>query len=312
MNKYKTRVPLTSKQIAGLSTRSADRVTTALILAAGTGSRLQPLTLDAPKCLTEVGGKTILGRQIDSLRTQGIENLVLVTGFQGDQVRQYLDRHAADMQVDYVFNPRYATTNNIYSLWLARHMIDGPFMLLESDLVFETSLLDNMLQPDRIAVSNILPWMNGTTVELDDAGAVTSFDVSHGSHAAPCYKTVNIYTLSAQSWKATAARLDQFISAGRTDEYYEAVFAEMIPEGTICFEAAFFDEKKWCEIDTVNDLSAAEMLFHPLPRLATKYVNLPRVGADESIKKRGMDTTPIAEISSALTDAPAALGNPDS
>ena len=311
MKKNKTREPLTSGPIAGSSSCKSERVTHALILAAGTGSRLRPLTLDAPKCLTEVGGKPILGRQIDSLRTQGIRNLVMVAGFEDGQIRRYLDRHAADMQVDYVFNPLYATTNNIYSLWLAKHLIDGPFMLLESDLVFETSMLDDMLQPDTVAVSNILPWMNGTNVELDANGAVTSFNLSHGSDDVPRYKTVNIYTFSAQNWKATASRLDQYISAGRTNDYYEAVFAEMIPEGTVRFEAVFFDENKWYEIDTVNDLSAADTLFHHVPRFVAKDEHFLRVSTAESMKKRGKDTTVIAKIATASSGVAAAMGHPD-
>ena len=88
-------------------------VTTALLLAAGTGSRLRPLTLDAPKCLTEVGGRPILARLVDNIRTQGITRLVVVTGYLEYRIREFLQKYAADMQVDYVFNPDYQTTNNI-------------------------------------------------------------------------------------------------------------------------------------------------------------------------------------------------------
>lgn len=134
-----------------------NRITTALLLAAGTGSRLRPLTLDAPKCLTEVSGEPILGRLVDNLRLQGIKRLVVVTGYLDHCIREFLKENAADMQLDYVFNPVYQTTNNIYSLWLARKTIEEPFVLLESDLVFEASMLEPILVPDKIAVSNILP-----------------------------------------------------------------------------------------------------------------------------------------------------------
>jgi choline kinase len=103
-------------------------VTTALLLAAGTGSRLQPLTLDAPKCLTEVGGIPILERLVNNLRAQGFTRLVVVIGHLGDRIQEFLQQHAADMQVDYVINPDYRTTNNIYSLWLARQQIREPFL----------------------------------------------------------------------------------------------------------------------------------------------------------------------------------------
>lgn len=138
------------------------RTTTALLLAAGTGSRLRPLTTNAPKYLTEVGGLPILERLVDNLRDLGIERLVVVVGHLGDRIRDFLKDKASDMQVDYIASPEYRTTNNIYSLWLARDRIREPFLLLESDLVFDASMLEDMLQPDKIAVSRIRSWMNGT------------------------------------------------------------------------------------------------------------------------------------------------------
>jgi choline kinase len=243
-------------------------ITTALLLAAGTGSRLRPLTLDAPKCLTEVAGESILGRLVDNLRSQGIKRLVVVTGYLDHCVREFLDEYAADMQLDYVFNPIYSTTNNIYSLWLARKVIQESFVLIESDLVFEESMLDSMLVADRIAISNVLPWMNGTMVEINDEQGVAAFHVKHDVNDARRYKTVNIYSLSAQSWQRVIARLDQFINAERVGEYYETVFADMVADGTLEFDAVFFDENNWYEIDTVKDLHQAELMFSYIPSLA--------------------------------------------
>ena len=92
-------------------------VTTALLLAAGTGTRLRPVTTDAPKCLTEVAGHSILGRLVDNLRAQGLERLVVVIGYLGDRIREFLRHNAGSLRIDYVTNPEYRTTNNIYSLW---------------------------------------------------------------------------------------------------------------------------------------------------------------------------------------------------
>lgn len=242
----------------------SNQISTALLLAAGTGSRLRPLTLDAPKCLTEVGGRPILARLIENLRIQGITRLVVVTGYMEHCIVEFLRYNAADMQVDYVFNPDYRTTNNIYSLWLAREQIKEPFLLLESDLVFDASMLDEMLEPDKIAISTVLPWMNGTTVELDQKKRVTSFHVGHDIDDKPRYKTVNIYSLSLLSWQKTIKRLGSYISGDRLGEYYEAVFAEMLEEGLIGFQGVFFPENRWYEIDTISDLHEAEKLFNPL------------------------------------------------
>lgn len=239
------------------------RVTTALLLAAGTGSRLRPLTLDAPKCLTEVGGKTILGRLVDNLRSQGIKRLVVVTGYLDQCVREFLQKNAPNIQVDYVFNPVYQTTNNIYSLWLARKAIQEPFLLIESDLVFEESMLKDMLIPDKIAISKLLPWMNGTTVELNAQEGVTAFHAKRDINDNPKYKTVNIYSLSLQSWQRVITRLDRYIADERVGGYYETVFADMVGDGTLKFDAVFFDENRWYEIDTIEDLHEAENLFRP-------------------------------------------------
>ncbi|OOY70036.1 phosphocholine cytidylyltransferase family protein [Solemya velum gill symbiont] len=240
-------------------------IRTALLLAAGTGSRLRPLTLDAPKCLTEVSGEPILGRLIDNLRLQGIKRLVVVTGYLDECIREFLGKNAPDLQVDYIFNPVYRTTNNIYSLWLARKAIEESFVLIESDLVFEESMLDRMLVPDKIAISKILPWMNGTVVELNSNNSVAAFHVSHDVNDAKRYKTVNIYSLSSQSWQRITKRLDQYVADNQVNEYYETVFADMVRDGSLEFDAVFFDKNKWYEIDCVKDLHEAELMFPRVP-----------------------------------------------
>lgn len=256
-----------------------NRITTALLLAAGTGSRLRPLTLDAPKCLTEVSGEPILARLLDNLRVQGIKRLVVVTGYLDHCVREYLEENAADMQLDYVFNPVYKTTNNIYSLWLAQKAIEEPFVLIESDLVFEASMLEPMLVPDRIAVSNILPWMNGTMVELNANKAVKAFHVSHDVDDERRYKTVNICSLSSQSWQRVIARLDCYIEDGRVNEYYETVFADMAADGSLEFDAVLFNENKWYEIDAMEDLHQAELMFPRAPAIGLpEHVSFKQVG----------------------------------
>ncbi len=248
--------------------RAHDTVTTALLLAAGTGSRLSPLTKTSPKCLTEVGGLPILERLVNSLREHGIERLVVVIGHLGDCIRDFLNDKAGDLHVDYIPSTKYRTTNNIYSLWLAREQIREPFLLVESDLVFDASMLEGMLHPDRIAISRIRPWMKGSTVMVGPGGRVRAFHVgSGGENDAARYKTVNIYSLSTQTWREVVARLDRYISDGRVGEYYEAVFAEMVADGTLSFEAVYFDAERWYEVDTVNDLVEANLLF-PVARKA--------------------------------------------
>jgi len=263
-----------------------DRIRTALLLAAGTGSRLQPLTDDSPKCLTEINHTSILERLVHGLRSWDFERLVVVVGHLDVCLRSYLDRLVSSLDsgltIEYVSSAKYRTTNNIYSLWEARHAIQEPFLLLECDLIFDEALLGQMLEPDRIAVSHILPWMNGTTVSLDSRDQVTRFHLGRSqlqlgrnqSVGELTHKTVNMYSFSQHSWQRITQRLEQYISAGRVNGYYEAVFAEMVAEGELSFEAVFFDDQSWYEIDTLEDLHAAEQLFPNSGWLASDAVGI--------------------------------------
>ncbi len=241
---------------------SPKRITTALLLAAGTGSRLLPLTHNSPKCLTLVNEISILGRLVENLRLQSFKRLVVVTGYLNAAIEDFLGTTYHDMIIEYVHSPFYKTTNNIYSLWIARNIIKEPFLLLESDLVFDHSLLSEMIYPDRLAVAGIRDWMNGTTVTIDVDQKVMEFknDTTVFQNETK-YKTVNIYSFSLDSWKTISKRLDLHINDGKVNGYYETVFSELVNEGILSFQAVSFDKKAWYEIDTVGDLTEAVKLF---------------------------------------------------
>src|SRR5262245_47042961 len=97
----------------------------AVILAAGTGSRLRPLTLDTPKCLLDVGGRTLLSRQLERIAAAGIQRAVIVTGYLADRVEEHLQRHPAQIEVALAPNPEYATTGNCMSVLAARPQVTG-------------------------------------------------------------------------------------------------------------------------------------------------------------------------------------------
>jgi len=257
------------------STHHKEPVTTALLLAAGTGSRLYPLTQNAPKCLTLVNGIPILERLISSLNQHGFKRLVVVTGHLENCIRDFLGNQAGNITIDYIFNPLYMKTNNIYSLWMAREYINESFLLLESDLVFDNSLLDAMLFPDRIASAKMQPWMKGTCITINQSQYVKSFLAGNAdSFGEIKYKTVNIYSISLSSWYGIVKRLDKRISDGKVDSYYETIFAEMIVDGSLSFENVSFDSRPWYEIDTIEDLAKAEKLFLPGNNTTTETVTL--------------------------------------
>ncbi|WP_075590041.1 phosphocholine cytidylyltransferase family protein [Labilibacter marinus] len=239
-----------------------NRITTALLLAAGTGSRLFPLTQKSPKCLTLVNDKSILERLINNLKSQGFKRLVIVTGHLQECIKDFLGEKSGDICIEYIHSPLYKTTNNIYSLWMARHIIKEPFVLFESDLVMNSTLLDDMVYPDRMAVALMQPWLNGTTVSLNKANMVTKFQKgTTESYSDIRYKTVNIYSFSLLSWQAIIKQLNQYITEGSVNCYYETVFSEMVDNKSLSFESVSFDHKPWYEIDNIQDLAEAELLF---------------------------------------------------
>ena len=250
-------IPRVPESVAG-----SERVRTAVILAAGTGSRLRPGPDGVHKCLTEIDGVSILQRQLWCLERWSFEHLIVVVGHQGAQIRELLGDSGTKLKITYVENPRYRTTNNLFSLWCARGAIAQPFLLLECDLVFDAELLAGMLHPDRIAVAMKSHWMRGTTVTLDTSQLVRRFHLPPGAvlHVAG-HKTVNIYSLSLPTWRRVARRLESHVAAGRVHDYYEAVFRDMTADGTLHLRAVPFDRGRWYEIDTREDVRLAEQLF---------------------------------------------------
>jgi choline kinase len=252
-----------------------ERITTALLLAAGTGSRLRPLTQNAPKCLTMVNDISILERLMSSLNQHGFKRLVVITGHLEDHIRRFLGNQVGNVKIEYVFSPLFKTTNNIYSLWMARKIIRESFLLIESDLVFDPALLTDMLYPDRIAVARMKPWLNGSTVTIKNSGKVNAFHIDEINASDEVrYKTVNIYSLSLESWQRVIKKLDQYVSEGKVNTYYETVFRQMVAEKNLSFKAVFFDSKPWYEIDTMADLTAAEKIFPSKIRKSVPFGNI--------------------------------------
>ena len=120
----------------------------ALILAAGVGSRLTALSGGTPKCLVEIGGRPLIMHQLEMLADHGVGPSIVVTGYRADEVKAVIGERA-----QIVVNERYAETNSLYSLWLARDLIKGPFVLMNSDLFFDPKILDKLLRESGSALA---------------------------------------------------------------------------------------------------------------------------------------------------------------
>ena len=136
----------------------------AIILAAGVGSRLQALSGGKPKCLVEIGGRPLILHQLEALADHGIGPVLIVAGYKADEVRSVVGDRA-----EFVVNDRYQETNSLYSLWLAREHVDGPFILLNCDLFFSPEILERLLD----APSNALAYDSTSSRGLGSAATRT-------------------------------------------------------------------------------------------------------------------------------------------
>jgi NDP-sugar pyrophosphorylase family protein len=228
-----------------------------------------------PKCLVPLHGKAILQCQLEALDRAGIQDCLLVVGYMADQIRARFGSSYGGVSMAYVENPRFNETNNLYSLWLARHHMDDDILLLEGDLVFDEELLVDVIQSrrqDTAVVDAYRPHMDGTVV-LARHGEATAMVLKSEQAADFDYrsalKTVNIYRFSrATIQRSFLPALDRFVAQGRTDQFYEAVLAEMVSRGTLALGVHYAAPRRWAEIDTAEDLREAHVAFQPSRRPA--------------------------------------------
>jgi NDP-sugar pyrophosphorylase family protein len=239
------------------------RIEQAILLAAGSGTRLLPRTEFVPKCLVEVDGRPLLEHLLDSLEAVGARELVVVTGYRAETLRAHLGDNHRGFRIRYVDSPDYATTNNIVSLARAAAAICPPFYLLESDVWAEPEVLARLAQPDTLAVAPYEETMDGTGVRLDGGGKVVVVELAahkRNLSRANLWKTVNFTSISEATWRVFRPALINWLEAKKTDAYYEAVLAELVAARQVQLTAVDVSDLRWIEIDNLTDLKRAESL----------------------------------------------------
>lgn len=240
----------------------------AVILAAGLASRLRPITDKTPKCLLKIKGKTLLGMTLDNLQENGLFDLVLVTGFEAGQIRDFMDRNYPHLRVEYIHNPDYAITNNSYSLWLAMQKLEGHSMLLlDSDIVFEPSIIRRLLEAGR---ENVVALNTAYKSRLGAEEIKVRMDAEN--RIQEISKEVNPALAAGESigiehfGRAATHHLFEVLRRRiliekRVNEFYEASFEAMIKEGTDIY-AVDIAPARCMEIDTPEDLKNAEKMLN--------------------------------------------------
>ena len=152
----------------------------AIILAAGMGKRLGEFTKENTKCMVPVNGVCLIDRVLTQLTKLKLNRIVIVVGYEGQKLIDYIgDRYDDKVKIEYVNNPIYDKTNNIYSLALAKQqMQEDDTLLLESDLIFDDEMLDLIVNnpfPNLALVAKYETWMDGTMVCIDDENNIVNF-----------------------------------------------------------------------------------------------------------------------------------------
>ena len=229
----------------------------ALILAAGAGTRLMPLTRETPKCLIDVAGKVLLDREIEVLLDRGLDDIVIATGFGHEKVRRHAERTWPEGNVQLAFNDKYASTNYIYSMWLAGKVISDDVLLLHGDLVFDSALLDRLLDSEH--ANGVLVRRTGELPEKDFKAVVAGDRVKRISVAADGADArfcAPFYKLSRGAFAAWCDRMTAFVESGRTACYAEEALNEILDD--VFLSAVYYDDEFCMEIDTLDDLKIAD------------------------------------------------------
>jgi histidinol-phosphate/aromatic aminotransferase/cobyric acid decarboxylase-like protein/choline kinase len=249
------------------------RARKAIILAAGVGRRLGGFTDTHPKALLEINGTPILGNCLTRLKDAGVEEVVLVVGHFKDQIAAFAGNSYAGLNIRYIESDRYATTNNIYSLWLARAELNEDILLVEADIFFDEKLLPALQEAEAdnvAAVALFTRGMDGAVVTRDENGFVTCLiegrEQSSGFDYSATYKTVNIYRFGrAYLQDEFVPLMDAAVTAGRVNDYYELLLKDMLTKGAHKLAALDCKDIVWYEIDDHLDRAIAEYKFLPAP-----------------------------------------------
>ena len=242
----------------------------AVILAAGMGKRLGELTKGNTKCMVEVNGVSLIDRALGQLASLDLNRVVIVVGYEGKKLMDYIgNRYDGRLKIEYIENPIYDKTNNIYSLALAKEkLLEDDTLLIESDLIFDDRmfpLIVNNPYPNLALVAKYETWMDGTMVRIDDDNNIVDFISKKAfkySDVDFYYKTVNVYKFSRDFMEHKYLPfLEAYCSALGNNEYYEQVLRVICMLDNSELKALPITDEKWYEIDDIQDLDIASAIF---------------------------------------------------
>ncbi|MCK4944635.1 MAG: phosphocholine cytidylyltransferase family protein [Alphaproteobacteria bacterium] len=238
----------------------------AIILAAGVGSRIRPLTDNCPKSLLKIGGKTILEMMLSHIQDCGISDVIFVLGYLQEQIKDYVKTNFPDLNAQFITNEKYLETNTGFSLMLAMESIKGSnFVKFDADVVFDKKILKKLIECEH---ENCLCIDKNINLDEEEIKVI----IDKQNRVVKASKTVNpkeavgesigIEKISAETAKLLLAELKAMMADEQNyQEYYEAAYERLI-EKNVPFNTLDITELKWTEIDTKEDFTTAEKIFN--------------------------------------------------
>ena len=251
-----------------------------IILAAGLGSRLGELTKECTKCMVKINGITLIERMLRQLDRYGMDRIIIVTGYKGDILKDYVQNLRINTPVVFVDNSDYRHTNNIYSLWLTREFLEEmDSLVLESDMIFEDRVIEKMLAVDNgcgTFVARPRPWMDGSIVKLDKDNNIVYFvDDEEVKRIDPSYyhKIVSIYKFKKRYVSEKyMTYLYEYVKKNKDNDLYESLLKVIDLDVEKKIPAEILDEEQWYEINDIQDMDIAESMFADGNEKVRKYL----------------------------------------
>jgi len=235
----------------------------AIILAAGVGSRLMPLTADKPKCMVDVCGKPILVRMLEHLESIGVGEATIVHGYKGECIQDVVGTRFGRVAIDYLENPDFKDTNSMYSLWLAREVLEQGCLVIEGDAICERHVLE--LLGEKRGLGSF--WagkvfdgtIDGCVLTTDDSGRIVQQDIIRDPEKKKYsnkYKSAGMLSLGADYGRSLSSWLTQAVETGQVNKYYDLIIGSNL---SVCpIQIMDIGNIFWYEIDTVEDLTLVE------------------------------------------------------
>ena len=233
----------------------------ALLLNSGIGKRMGDLTRNKPKCLVELQGQeTILYRQVRALLENGIKEIIITTGPFEEQIKDYLKKLFPHLRIHYILNPLYDSTNYIYSMLLAKDLMDDDIILMHGDLVFEDTLLEKTIQSsysNTVLVNPKAPLPEKDFKARVEKGQVT--EISIHIFDDNCFFLIPLYKLSRELCKKWLGEMEEFNKQGKLNVYAEEALNNILLDHSLF--PIYFNQELCSEIDDLRDLETVKKLI---------------------------------------------------